>query len=262
MAEGRFKGNPGKYRRGTATVKRGDGVEYERAQYRVRGATTDADARFDRKTAVPQQPAAEPALTEQVGVSMYVAPHYDGPLNMVAVLEAHHGPDVADAYEAYRAGAWDGDDERLRDILALADTYEKRAAEGRDLLTGRDAEGFDEWGVDVAGFRRDGTSAFGFALEHERTLKLLDGRGFKQSGEYMDSGRYRNPLGTDAKGFCPPEDGSGLWPAGTCLNLLTKSPFTPPPHPKDINGWDRHGRRRGRNGVIEVHPTHPLPYFI
>jgi len=261
MAEGRFKGNPGRYRRGTATVKRSDGVEYERAQYRRRGATTDADARFDRKTAVPQQPAVEPTPTEQTA-SMYVAPSYDGPLDMVAVLEAHHGADAADAYEAYRAGMWDGDDEQLRDILALADIYEKRATEGRDLLTGRDAEGFDEWGVDPAGFRRDGTSAFGFALEHERTRTLLDERGFKQSGEYRDSGMYRNPLGTDRKGFCPPEDGRGLWPAGTCLNLITKSPFTPPSHSKDINGWDRRGRRRGRNGVIEVHPTHPSPYFI
>ncbi|MFV4914636.1 hypothetical protein PFZ49_14150 [Microbacterium lacticum] len=195
-------------------------------------------------------------------MSVYVKPDTSQPLDMVAVLEAHHGPDAADAYRAFKSGTWDGDDERLADILKLADVYEKRHGEGRDLLTGRDAEGFDEWGVDPNGFRRDGSSAFGFRVEHERTRTLLDERGFRQDGKYRDTGGYRNRIGVDVKGFCEPEDGTCEWPAGTRLNIITRSPFTPPPQPKDWDGWNRYGKRRGREGRWETHPTHPLPYFI
>lgn len=161
------------------------------------------------------------------------------------------GPAVAPAPPMSRA-------ERL-EKETLAQQWNRRIEEGLDPLTGRDHLGFDEFGVDEGGFRRDGTSAFGYRLYHERTKLLWDERGFDWCGIHRATGRDRTPFGYDRWGFSHPEDGSmgSGYPVSTRLHALTGTPFAPPPKSRDFEGRDR----LGRDKAGERREDWPDPYY-
>ncbi|MBN9208524.1 MAG: hypothetical protein J0H96_07645 [Microbacterium ginsengisoli] len=184
--------------------------------------------------------------------------------DMAAHLEDWHGPEFADTYRRLLAGGWEYPKGELTkqqrteaEVMAYAARYDLAIRTGRDPLTvlkGEDDDGFidGKW----AGYDKHGRPAFGHREEIERLERAVRDQGFGRDGMAPDGSPY-GKLGTDVRAFFPPDEVTGVrW------NLLTNSPFDPPPTPMTWDGYRKSdGKRRMPDGSWKRHPNYPKPYW-